>query len=195
VGLRTIALPHLQSTLTWWMLRLDSELTWDGDSFGSIPSPASARKGVELANYFSPRRWLTVDGDVSWSQARYRDPNPAGQYVPEAVGTVVSAGATVDPLRAAFGSLRWRYFGPRALTEDDTQRSNPTSLFELEGGYHFAKHARLSVEVFNLFNAAVSDIDYYFVSRLPGEPLAGIADIMTHPSASRSARLTLAVGF
>jgi outer membrane receptor protein involved in Fe transport len=187
--------PHLQSTLTVWMLRLDSELTWDGDTFGSVPSPASKRSGVEIANYYKPQRWLTLDADASWSTARYRDFNPAGQYVPEAVGTVVSAGATVENLHRTLGSLRWRYFGPRPLIEDNSQRSNATSLFELEAGYQLAKKVRISAQVFNLFNRSVSDVDYYFVSRLSGEPLSGIADIMTHPSLSRSARIHLAVGF
>jgi hypothetical protein len=195
VGVRTVEVPHLQSTLTVWMLRLDSELTWDGDTFFSVPSPASKRSGIEFANYYSPKRWLTFDADASWSQARYRDYNPAGQYVPEAVGTVVSAGATIDNWNRMFGSLRWRYFGPRALIEDNSQRSQATSLFELEGGYQLAPHVRLITAVFNVFNNAVSDVDYYFVSRLPGEPASGIADIMTHPSLSRSARVTLAVAF
>ena len=195
VGVRTVVVPHLQSTLTVWMLRLDSELTWDGDTFGSVPSPASKRSGVEIANYYRPQRWLTLDADASWSTARYRDFNPAGQYVPEAVGTVVSAGATVENLHRTLGSLRWRYFGPRPLIEDNSQRSNATSLFELEAGYQLAKKVRISAQVFNLFNRSVSDVDYYFVSRLSGEPLSGIADIMTHPSLSRSARIHLAVGF
>jgi hypothetical protein len=195
VGVRTVAVPHLQTTVTVWMLRLDSELTWDGDTFASVPSPASKRSGVELANYYSPRRWLTLDADASWSQARYREVNPAGQCVPEAVGTVVSAGATVDNLHRMLGSLRWRYFGPRALIEDNSQRSAATSLFELEAGYQLAKQVRVTATAFNLFNSAVSDVDYYFVSRLPGEPLAGVADIMTHPSLSRSARLSITIGF
>jgi hypothetical protein len=195
VGLRTVVVPHLQTTFTGWTLRLQSELTWDGDTFGSVPSPASKRSGVELANYYSPQRWLMFDADASWSEARYTKPNPAGPYVPEAVGTVVSAGATVDNLHRTFGSARWRYFGPRALIEDNSQRSKATSLFELEAGYQLAKKVRLTAVCFNLFNSAASDVDYYFVSRLPGEPLAGVADVMTHPTLSRSARINLAVGF
>ncbi len=195
VGMRTVVVPHLQTTLSVWTLRLDSELTWDGDTFGSVPSPASKRNGVELANYYSPQRWLTVDGDVSWSSARFTEPNPAGPYVPEAVGTVASAGVTVDNLRRMFGSVRWRYFGPRALIEDNSQRSKATSLFELATGYQVAKKLRVTGECFNLFNSAVSDIDYYFVSRLPGEPMSGVADVMTHPTLSRSARINLAIGF
>ena len=103
-------------------------------------------------------RWLTFDGDVSWSEARFTEPNPAGPYVPEAVGTVASAGATVDNLHRLFGSLRWRYFGPRALTEDNSQRSQATSLFELAAGYQLTKKLRVTAELFNLFNSAVSDI-------------------------------------
>ena len=44
-----------------------------------------------------------------------------------------------------------------------------------------AKNLRVNVEVFNLLNAAASDIDSYYVSRLPGEPADGVADIHTHP--------------
>ena len=40
-------------------------------------------------------------------------------------------------------------------------------------------------------DARTSDIDYYYVSRLPGEPLAGIADIHTHPSEPRAFRISL----
>jgi hypothetical protein len=195
VGVRTVATPHLQTTLAIWTLRLDSELTWDGDTFGSVPSPASTRSGVEFANYYSPRRWLTFDTDVSWSKARYTEPNPAGPYVPEAVGTVVSAGATINNLRRTFGSLRWRYFGPRALIEDNSQRSKATSLFELEAGYQLAKKLRVNLECFNLLNSSVSDVDYYFASRLPGEPVDGVSDVMTHPTLSRSVRINLALGF
>ncbi len=42
---------------------------------------------------------------------------------------------------------------------------------------------------------AASDIDYYYVSRLPGEPAAGMADIHTHPTLPRTARVSLHLGF
>jgi len=121
--------------------------------------------------------------------------DPVGQYVPEAVGTVISGGASVDNFNHTFGSLRWRYFGPRALIEDNSVRSKATSLFEVEGGYQIAPRVRATLSVFNLFNAAASDIDYYYTSRLPGEPAAGITDIETHPTLPRTARVTIAIGF
>jgi hypothetical protein len=38
---------------------------------------------------------------------------------------------------------------------------------------------KVAVDVFNLFDAADSDIDYFYTSRLPGEPADGIDDIHT----------------
>jgi outer membrane receptor protein involved in Fe transport len=111
------------------------------------------------------------------------------------VESVFSAGVTVDDVRGIFGSLRMRYFGPRPLIEDDSVRSDATSLVNLAAGYKFAPNVRLEVGVFNLFNAADSDIDYYYGSRLAGEPAAGVEDVHFHPTTPRTARLGLAVSF
>ena len=65
----------------------------------------------------------------------------------------------------------------------------------VEGGYKLTKNVKVLVDVFNLFNAHDSDIDYYYASRLPGEPAGGIDDIHFHPTLPRTARLALTVGF
>jgi outer membrane receptor protein involved in Fe transport len=135
------------------------------------------------------------DGDLSLSRARFTNNDPAGTFVPEAVGTVVSAGASIDGFRRLFGSLRLRYFGPRALVQGDSVRSTATSLVNLQGGYQVARKLRVTADVFNLFDEAVSDIDYYFASRLPGEPLGGVQDIHFHPAVPRTVRVSLIVGF
>ena len=54
---------------------------------------------------------------------------------------------------------------------------------------------RLALDVFNLFDAEDSDIDYFYTSRLPGEPADGVDDIHFHPTLPRTARLNLIVGF
>jgi outer membrane receptor protein involved in Fe transport len=195
VGVRTVAVPHLQTTVTLWTLRLASELVWNGDEAGSVPSPASTRSGVELTNYYHPITWFTFDVDASWSSARWAEFNPAGPFVPEAVGTVISAGATIADVHHTSGSLRWKYFGPRPLIEDKSQRSAPTSLFEVQAGYQVVKNLRVTVDVFNLFNSTAPDVTYYYTSRLPGEPLEGINDIEVHPTQARAVRVNLSVGF
>jgi hypothetical protein len=196
IGARTVVVPHLQSTVAIWTLHLASELVFSGDAGTTEPSRPSTRTGVEFANYYSPTKWLTVDADLSVSRARFSDVDPLGRsYVPEAVGTVVSGGVTLDNLRRVSGSVRWRYFGPRALLEDNSVRSQATSLVSLQAGYRVAKTVKVAADVFNLLNATASDIDYYYASRLPGEPLAGIDDIHTHPTLPRTARVSLIIGF
>jgi outer membrane receptor protein involved in Fe transport len=194
-GVRTVAVPHLQSTFTVWTLSLASELVFAGDAGTTEASRPSHRYGIEFANYYSPRRWLIFDGDVSWSSAHFTDADPVGNSIPGSVETVVSAGVTVDSLRNFFGSARLRYFGPRPLIEDDSVRSPATSLMNLETGYKFSKNVKVVVDVFNLFDAADSDIDYYYTSRLQGEPIDGVDDIHFHPTPPRTARVNLVVGF
>ena len=195
LGMRTVAIPHLQTTISLWDLHLDSELVYNGDIGATEPGPASNRFGLELANYYSPQKWLVFDGDLSWSRARFTEPGLDGSYVPEAVGVVVSAGASVDNYHHSYGSVRLRYFGRRALVDDNSVQSQPTSLVNLQGGYDLARGVRLTADVFNVLNAQASDIDYYFTSRLPGEPLAGVDDIHFHPAVPRTLRLGVTVGF
>jgi hypothetical protein len=101
----------------------------------------------------------------------------------------------VDDERRVFASARLRYFGPRPLVEDDSVRSHATMLLKLQAGYKLAPNIRLVVDVFNLLDADDSDIDYFYESRLPGEPAGGVADIHFHPTLPRTARLNLKVAF
>ena len=195
IGVRTVAIPHLQSSLSVWSLSLASELVFAGDAGTTEAGRPSHRYGVEWANYYHPRPWLIFDGDLSLSRARFTDIDPIGARVPGSVASVVSLGATVADLRNVFGSVRLRYFGPRPLVEDDAVRSKATSLINLEAGYKIARGVRVAVDVFNLLDAKDSDIDYYYPSRLPGELAGGVNDIHFHPALPRTARVNLILGF
>ena len=67
--------------------------------------------------------WLTLDGSVAYSQARFTDVAPEGDRIPGAIEGVVGAGHEIAPAGRWSGSLRWRFFGPRPLIEDDSVRS------------------------------------------------------------------------
>jgi hypothetical protein len=198
-GVRTVALRGVQTTATVWYLDFDSELIYVGDSGSTEEGPGSRRTGIEITNYIYPHPWLAMDADLSFSRARFLDV-PAGEdFVPGALNRVVSAGIGVNPPQhvnaGPFGSLRIRHFGPRALLEDNSVQSNATSIVNGEVGYQFTRQIRLRLEGFNLFDAEVSDIDYYFASRLPGEPDEGVEDLHFHAAIPRSARVALQVSF
>ena len=195
VGFRTSLLPNLQTSVSFFRLDLASELVFDGDAGDTEPSRPSRRLGFEVQNYYRPSPWLVVDADFSVSRARFTDFEAIGDHIPGAIESAAAMGVTVPNLNGYFGSLRWRYFGPRPLIEDDSVRSHSTSLVYLDVGRDVLKNLKVTAEIFNLLNTQASDIDYYYTSRLPGEPLAGVNDIHFHPSEPRSFRLVAAYRF
>jgi outer membrane receptor protein involved in Fe transport len=195
VGVRTDLIPHLQTALTLFRLDLDSELVFSGDAGSTEASRPTRRTGFELANYYQLSPRVSLDADLAYSRGRFTDFDPVGDHIPGAVEGVVSAGVSFDHVGNYFGGLRLRYFGPRPLIEDDSVRSHSSSLLNARAGYHFANGLDLRLDVFNLLNRQVSDIDYFYASRLPGEPAQGVDDVHFHPAESRSTRLTAAWRF
>lgn len=56
-------------------------------------------------------------------------------------------------------------------------------------------HMDVTVDVLNLTDRKNNDISYYYSSRLPGEPVAGVSDVHVHPAEPRTWRLTARVRF
>ena len=199
LGLRTEAISGLQSSLALWHLDIGSELVFAGDAGDTGASGASRRWGVEFNNHYRATPWLLLDADIAVSRAEFTtaqgDAPNVGRYVPGSVETVVSLGAVISNRGPWSGQFQLRYFGPRPLIEDNSQRSDGTTLAYLRVGYQINRTTKLALDVFNLFDRKASDIDYYYTSRLPGEPAEGVADRHFHPVEPRSLRLTLTTNF
>jgi len=198
IGVRTTALPGLQSSLSLWYLEIDSELVFVGDAGTTEASRPSRRFGIEWANYYNPTPWLTIDADFAWSQARFSESAPEGQRIPGSIETVVAAGVSVHDLPGAWrhwtASARVRYFGARDLIEDGSQQSDPTTLVNAQVGYKFNETWSATLDVFNVFDAQDSDIDYFYTSRLRGEA-EGVDDVHFHPTEPRQFRLSVTAKF
>ena len=194
IGVRSELIPGLQSALSVYRLDFDSELTFAGDAGTTEAGRASRRHGFEFSNYYKPVSWLTVDADVSFARARFRNNDPAGNRIPGAVEGVASLALAVDGLGPYFGALQLRYFGPRPLIEDNSVRSKSTATLNGRIGYKFNPKLKLELEGFNLTNRRDSAIEYYYASQLKGEA-APVNDIHFHPIETRSFRLTLTANF
>jgi outer membrane receptor protein involved in Fe transport len=190
LGLRSELLHDVQSSLSFWRLDMDSELVFVGDAGTVEPSRPSRRYGVEWDAQWHPVRWLVFDVMLAWSHARFTGGAP--DHIPGSIEWASSAGATLHELGPFRASLFMRYFGPRPLIEDDSVRSTASTLFNLQGSYDFTPWARLSLEVFNIFDAQVDDISYFYRSRLTGEPAAGVDDVHFHPATPRNFRVSAA---
>ena len=189
-GVRSELAKGLTASAALWKLEQDSELLFVGDAGTTEPSRPSQRYGLELLTQYLPTPGLAFDLSLAFTHARFRNEDPAGNYIPGAPDRVASAGMTYEGAGGWFGALRWRYFGSRPLIEDNSVRSNGTSLVNARAGYSFSRTLKMQLDVFNLFNRKDHDVDYYYESQLAGE--AGpVADIHFHPVENRAFRLTL----
>jgi hypothetical protein len=192
VGVRTEAVPGLQSSLALWRLHVDSELVYVGDAGVTEPSLASVRRGVEFNNRWQPRQWLLFDADLAWSHARFDN----GDRIPNAVDRVGSVAATLRDLGPWSTSFQLRFLGSGALIEDNSVRSYPsvTTNWRLSRrtSEWFGRGSEITLDVFNVGNRKVNDIQYFYESRLPGETDA-VADRHVHPAEPRTVRLTLRI--
>ncbi len=189
-------LPKWQTTVALWGLDIASELVFVGDAGTTEASRPSRRYGVEWSNYYRVLPWMTLDLDLSVSKARFRDDDPAGNLIPGAVQNVVVGGVSVDSLAELLRQPPRPLLRPAAARSKTTasarrpRRRSPRSWVTRS-----VRGLRAQVEVFNILDAQVSDIDYFYPSRLPGEPVAGVDDIHFHPTQPRSARLSVVYGF
>jgi len=195
IGARTELIPGLQSSMALWKLRSASELVFSGDAGDTSASRGSYRSGIEWNNHYIANEWLLFDLDLAYSRSHYTEHGEAGDYIPGAIGKVASFGATVIDVGPWSGAFQMRYFGPRPLIEDNTKRSATTAIAYARLGYKVNRNWALALDVFNLFDRKASDVDYYYASRLPGEPAEGVEDFHYHPAESRSFRLTLKTTF
>jgi outer membrane receptor protein involved in Fe transport len=198
VGVKSRLMNNLTASLVVWGLDLDSELVFVGDAGTNEPTPASRRYGVEWNNDYKPFDWLILDADIAFTRSRYRQridglPENA-RDVPNSVGRVITAGATVNWDDGFFTNLRFRHFGGIPLSEAGFKWRD-TSLVNWALGYQRRERFRVELEVLNLFDSKDPDISYYYGSRLPGEAASGVEDVHYHPVESRLVRLIGTVRF
>ena len=193
VGLVNRSLPGLETRLAAFILTLGSEILFIGDAGTTEPSRASRRLGIEWTNRWQATEWLALDLDVAATRARFTEADPAGKYIPGAPNVIAAAGVTLGDGPGWFGAARLRYFGARPLLEDNSQRSRATALVNARAGYWFESGVRVQLDAFNLLNSKASQVDYFYASRLPGEPAAGVADRHFHPAEPLAVRVSLLV--
>lgn len=194
IGLRAYLAESLNLSLALWRLALDSELLFVGDAGNTEAARESERDGFEATLYYHfDERW-TLDIEYARTDAAFTESDPddplIGNYIPGALRDVVSLGLSLAQPEGWYGSLRWRYFGERPLDENNGERSGSTAVMNLRAGYRW-DNLQLTLDVLNLLDSGDHDIDYFYASRLDGEPAEGIEDLHYHTMEPRTARLYL----
>jgi outer membrane receptor protein involved in Fe transport len=235
IGLRTKLVPGLTSSVAFFMLDSASEILFVGDAGDTEASRPSRRVGFEWTNDYKPTSWLSLEADLAMTRARFRGSNadqaaayaeldgyPAsqignapGNFIPGAPNMIASAGIRLGDATGWFGALRYRYFGPRPLTEDAAFISPATGLLNGQVGYRFDNGWRIQLDAFNMLDSKSDQITYAYGSLLKtdslfamcfpaggGAPTAsaavcqtGIMDRVLHPVEPLALRVTVAGRF
>lgn len=181
------------STVAFWALNLDSELIYDGDHGTTDSSFPTNRFGVTWSNVYRPSPDVAFDVDASYVHARF-----AGQsqsFVPGALDNTLVGGVTWTPSpHGLFTAIHVRRFGSYPLAQSDRVRAPATMVVNADAGDHLAAGVRVQLTLLNIFNSLGDDIDYYYASRLPGEPSSGVLDQHLHPIEPRQLRVSVSWG-
>lgn len=194
-GLRFYDAERINLSVALWQLELDSELLFVGDAGNTEASRASKRYGLELAGYYWFGQDLSLDLELAWTRSRFTEDEPGeGDHIDGSLPFVGSAGISYQPNQGWNGALRVRHFGERTLDSFDSVNSDSTTVTNLALGYRWQQWS-LNLDALNLLDSDDHDIDYFYASRLAGEPAAGVEDIHFHPIEPRTLRVTAAYLF
>ncbi len=173
-----------------WYLELDSELLFVGDAGTTEATRPSERWGVELNNFWIINEVWSLEADIAWTDARFSDHAVEGRHIPGALETVASATLSAQYPSGWFSALRLRYFDGAPLLEDGSVTAHSAALAHLSLGWSGQRFA-LRADLLNLLDSDDRDIEYFYTSRLDGEPLEGVEDRHSHRFEPRQVRVTL----
>ncbi len=191
VGVRTKAIPNLDSSISLFYIHQDSELFFDGDTGDTTAGLPSQRTGIEFTNDYHPVSWAHIDANLALSRARFlgfdttqdavyqslagypqaQIGNAPGNYVYNAPWMVASAGITLGEKTGWFGETRWRYISSRPLTEDGVFQSPPLNIINAGVGYRFDNGWRVQLDALNLLNSTTDLATYAYGSLLTSDAM------------------------
>ncbi len=196
VGVRVVPLRGLDLRADAFVLDLDSELVWSGDSGGTEASGRTRRVGTELGARYHISNWLFADADGTLTRARFRENAGNAGSVALAPTRTLTAGLGVSPTFGAFtpmGSVRVKAIGSRPATPDGSLVAEGFTVVDATAGLRW-KDIEAGLDVQNLLDARWREVQFATTSRLAYEP-AQVTGIHYTPGWPRTvmARLRLYV--
>jgi outer membrane cobalamin receptor len=182
-GFKSRILQRTELSATYWFLDLSSELVFVGDDGTTEARGKSHREGLEVATTISLLDWLTFKGDFTWTRrAEFVD---TGFPIPLTPRWTARAELTARLPWGLSTSAEMRYLGDRVADDFGFHTARGYTLFNWNARYRYkALEAFLSIE--NLADTKWREAQFFFTSRLPGEPAGGVPDVHFTPGNPRA---------
>jgi outer membrane receptor protein involved in Fe transport len=182
-GVRSRLLPRTEIFATYWVLDLSSELVFVGDEGTTEARGRTHRDGVEVGAKVRLLDWLTFTGDFTYTgHAEF-----AGSGLPIPLAPIWTARADLTA-RLPWGlssSLEMRHAGDRVADDFGHHTARGYTLFNSTTRYRY-RNVEVFFTVENLTNTEWREAQFFFTSRLRGEPAGGVDDVHFTPGTPRS---------
>ncbi len=167
-----------------WGIHLQNELTYNADIAADQINGPTQRLGADLSMRYQLTKILFLDLDVNYSHGSYTDLPEGQNYIALAPTLTSVAGITVKQAKGFSGSLRYRAIDARPANGDNSVVAKGYFLFDAVASYR-VKNYQFGITVENVLNVVWNEAQFDTLTRLKGEPVAGVDELCFTPGAPR----------
>ncbi|SAI48894.1 TonB-dependent outer membrane receptor [Bordetella ansorpii] len=147
--------------LAWFQSDLKNEIHYNPLTFANVNLDPTRRQGVELEGRYAVTPSITLDGNVTWTEAKFRSGtyagvDLAGNRVPLVPEWLANAGVTWRATDALFLGASAQYVGSSRMDNDQANQFKTKIgdyvLFNARAGYRFTRNVEGTLAVNNLFD-------------------------------------------
>ncbi len=176
-----------------WFLQLEDELVYVGDEAIVENSGKTKRRGIEAGFRFQASRFLYLDAESSYSNARSADAPENQNFIPLAAKWTHMGGITLKDFKQFSAGLRYRILTDRPANEDNSIIANGYQQFDATVNYQF-KNVNIAFIAENIFNQKWNEAQFSTLSRLKDEPNA-VEELHFTPGSPINFRIKLHIEF
>ena len=165
-------------------LNLQNEYTYDQDVAQDVINGSTIRLGVDFSIRYQISKHLFFDMDVEYSHGRFTDSLPGHNYIPLAPTLTSIAGITYRNPKGLSASLRYIYIDNRPADSEDELTAYGYFLLDAVVKYRY-KQYELGMTMENILNVNWNEAQFETLTRIPGDPPAGVNQLCFTPGAPR----------
>ncbi len=169
LGTNIKAANKLFMNIALWYMYLQSEYVYVGDDGLLEPSGSTSRIGIDMSFRYQVLQWLYADIDINLAKPRYINLPEGRNYVPLAP-TITSTGGLAVKHHNWSTSLRYRYLGERAASEDYSIVASGYFIMDAVVNYQW-KNFLFGITAENLLNQKWKEAQFATESQLKGETI------------------------
>lgn len=148
--------------------------------------------GTDTGAYYGSAHSHLAEPKVSLIATPYDDgTGHVGTYLPNAPFAAGSLSIYVKCLGHWDGGLEYRHVDSHPLSSDDQIQGHGYGGWNGDIHYSFQDGWKIGLGPYNILNVRANAAGFWYVDRLPGEPVAGVAVVHIHPLEPLSFRFTV----